>query len=564
MRDRSLLVWILFGACGAAFASGWPQWGAGPTHESSSAATGQPLEFTLDDVIYDPLAPLEQAASGEDLLVHYQAPIVDGDDVFMTFKTGTFTDRAHWDSQVWNVKRLARTGGHLAEVWSMASDWKPEPYSLASWEPVFHPALSGDSVYAPGLGGSLLRFRRSDGMDLGRVNPFGDTLDPEIFVSGPLTIDAEGNVLYNAIKLDTSTDASPFDSDVLGAWLVRVTPDGSSSAVSYATLVAGAPAGTDDCLGEFSSLDLPWPPSPDAVPPNTPYACGSQRPGLNVAPAVAPDGTIYTVSRAHRNDRYAYLVAVNANLTPKWHASLRDRFSDGCGVLIPSDDSSNGCRSNANVGVDPATNSPGAGRVVDQASSSPGVAPDGSVLYGAFTAYNYREGHLMKFSPDGAYLGTYPFGWDLTPAIYRHGKAYSILLKENHYGPVGAEQYLITQLNASLHVEWSFTSTNTESCARQPDGSLQCVADHPNGFEWCINAIATDASGTVFVNSEDGGLYAIAQGGTQVGHRFLQLALGAAYTPLAIGDDGLIYTQNFGHLFVVGATPDPIFANGFE
>jgi hypothetical protein len=33
---------------------------------------------------------------------------------------------------------------------------------------------------------------------------------------------------------------------------------------------------------------------------------------------------------------------------------------------------------------------------------------------------------------------------------------------------------------------------------------------------------------------------------------FLQLALGAAYTPLSIGSDGKIYAQNAGHLFVLG------------
>jgi hypothetical protein len=33
---------------------------------------------------------------------------------------------------------------------------------------------------------------------------------------------------------------------------------------------------------------------------------------------------------------------------------------------------------------------------------------------------------------------------------------------------------------------------------------------------------------------------------------FLKLALGAAYTPLAIGADGLVYTQNDGTLFVTG------------
>lgn len=550
-------------------ASGWPQWGAGPRHENSSAASGQSLDFTRDDIVYDPLASQEQAASGGGLYVHYQAPIVDsvgvdGTDVFMTFKSGTFTDRTHWESQAWNIKRLNSNSGHLVEIWSVASDWKPEPFGLAKWEPVFHAALQDQTVYAPGFGGSLLRFNRADGMDLGRVNPFGGTLDPQIFVSGPLTIDSDGNVLYNAVKLDVSSGTSSLDNDVLGAWLVRVAPDGDSSIVSYASLVADAPAGTDNCLGEFSAGQMPLPPSTDAVPPYTAYTCGSQRPGLNVAPAVAPDGTIYTVSRAHRNDRYGYLVAVNANLTPKWHASLRDRFNDGCGVIVPADGSVGGCRSGAIVGVDPATNSPGAGRVRDEASSSPTVGPDGTVWYGAFSGYNYSEGHLMKFSPQGNYLGTYPFGWDLTPTVYRHDGSYSILLKENHYGPAGAQEFRITQLDPALHVEWSFKATNTQTCARQPDGSLQCVSDHPYGFEWCVNAAAVDADGTVFVNSEDGGLYAIAQGGTQVGHRFLQLALGAAYTPLAIGDDGLIYTQNFGHLFVVGATPNLIFANSFE
>ena len=93
---------------------------------------------------------------------------------------------------------------------------------------------------------------------------------------------------------------------------------------------------------------------------------------------------------------------------------------------------------------------------------------------------------------------------------------------------------------------------NTESCTRNPDGSLTCTSDHPFGFEWCINAGAVDKNGTVYANSEDGNLYAIRQGGVMKDRMFLQLALGAAYTPLSIGPDGKIYTQNAGHLFVVG------------
>ena len=68
---------------------------------------------------------------------------------------------------------------------------------------------------------------------------------------------------------------------------------------------------------------------------------------------------------------------------------------------------------------------------------------------------------------------------------------------------------------------------------------------------------AVDANGNIYVNSEDGNLYALPQGNADVftvptGNLFLNLALGAAYTPLSIGPDGKFYTQNNGHLFVVG------------
>jgi hypothetical protein len=56
----------------------------------------------------------------------------------------------------------------------------------------------------------------------------------------------------------------------------------------------------------------------------------------------------------------------------------------------------------------------------------------------------------------------------------------------------------------------------------------------------------------VYANSEDGNLYAINQGGILKANIFLDLALGAAYTPLAVGPDGKIYTENKGTLFVIG------------
>jgi outer membrane protein assembly factor BamB len=149
---------------------------------------------------------------------------------------------------------------------------------------------------------------------------------------------------------------------------------------------------------------------------------------------------------------------------------------------------------------------------------------------------------------------------------------YSIVIKDNHYSEVGSycnvesicpsdrtgtypndpESYFITRLNPALKVEWKFQNTNTLSCTRQPDGSVTCVSDHPNGFEWCVNAFGIDSNGVVYANSEDGNIFAINPDGTLKEKRFLQLAIGAAYTPLTIGPDGKTYTQNFGHLFVLG------------
>jgi outer membrane protein assembly factor BamB len=73
--------------------------------------------------------------------------------------------------------------------------------------------------------------------------------------------------------------------------------------------------------------------------------------------------------------------------------------------------------------------------------------------------------------------------------------------------------------------------------------------------------VAVDRDGVVYANSEDGNLYAIDRSGQLVGRIFLKAAIGAAYTPLAIGHDGRVYTQNDGTLFVVGDRQDQIALN---
>jgi outer membrane protein assembly factor BamB len=524
----------------------WSQIGANPKHTGSVPVAAQPLLHLLSDITYDPFVAQELEATGGGLVVHYQVPLVDGDDVYMEFKSGQYTAPEHWETQIWSIHDLRWQNGALADHWTAMSDWKPVPANgAAGWEPVFHALLANGSVYMPAAGGTLLQVDRNDGHVIKRINPFA-SVDPNVYVSGVPAADTAGNIYYGAFALDAS---APWSNDITGAWLVRVKPDGSAAAVTFASLVPNAPKPTDQCTISFAKTQPhPWPPTVNAVAPTA--TCGAIRPGINAAPAIAADGTVYVAGHSNFNSGYGFIVAVNPDLTPKWSTSMRNIFNDGCGVLIPYGTNSSACRAGATLGVDPSNNQPGSGAVLDDSTASPVVLPDGSVLYGSYTGYNGARGHLIRFSSTGAILASYDFGWDTTPAVWEHNGTYSIVLKENFYLQ---EAYYITQLDPNLKKEWQFKNTNTHACGRGPDGNVTCV-DEQNGFEWCVNAPAVDIRGTVYANSEDGNLYAIAQGGVLEDKIFLQLALGAAYTPISIGPDGRLYAQNAGHLFAVGGS----------
>jgi len=566
---RSLVVSLALLLASTLTAQDWPQWGRTSLHDGIAVGPGDRFDRIEAQVVIDPFAQQERDASGFDsILVHYPVPLVDGNDVYLLEKSGTFSTRQTSETQRWNVKNMRRTTAGLTKQWMFASDWMPAPSARPnggpSWEPVFHPALSADAVWVPGAGGTMFKVRRTDGVQLARVNPFGNTINSTIYVAGPPAIDAGGNVFYNAMQLSAS---APWTADPGGAWLVRIAANGTTSMVSFGTLVP-SPAPDALCTTQFAQglSDLPLPPSRNAVAPTA--RCGPQRPGLNVAPAIAADGTIYTISRAHLNDRYGFLVAVNANLTPKWAASLRERFNDGCNVGLPQNGAPGGCRADSITGVDPTDNLRGSGRIQDDSTSSPVVLPDGNVLYGAYTRYNYSQGHLMKFSAAGDFIGAYGFGWDVTPAVWSHDGTYSIVMKENRYNagsycrsdvclprnisaPNDPEGYFVTQLDSNLRVEWQYRNTESRECERFGDTIVCSPPVTSHGFEWCVNALAVDRFGVVYANSEDGNLYAISQGGGLRQRIFLDTALGAAYTPLAIGGDGKIYTQNNGTLFVI-------------
>jgi outer membrane protein assembly factor BamB len=548
MRSLAVVLIPLLAVSPAVAQQAWNQWAGGPQHTGSLDVTGQPLVRELANVVVDPFAEILRAEARGALLVHYQSPLSDGSDVFMEVKTGTYTNFRAWETQTWNVRKFQWEDRQLVLRWTAESDWDPVPAVAVRGprvEPVFHAALGKNFVYMPGAGGTILEVDRDTGAIARRLGQFTTAIDPQTYVTSPVTIDADGNLYYNAVRMAAE---DPWTTDISDAWLVKIASDGTASRARYSALVTNAPAATGMCLNQFSVIEhpRPWPPSVDAVPPSV--ICGAQRPGINIAPAVGSDGTIYTISRAHLTPRWGWLVAVNPDLTTKWSSSLRNRFQDGCNVLIPQNGSAGGCRAGTRTGVDPADNEFGSGLVEDSSSSTPVVAPDGTIFYGAYSSYNDGRGHMMRFSAGGEFLHAYPFGWDVTPAIWQHDGTYSLITKENHYREV---QYYVTQLNPELQVEWQFLATNTMRCSRDEDGTLDCV-EGDRTFEWCVNSLAVDRRGVVYVNSEDGHLYAIDQGGTVRERFFLQLALGAAYTPVSLGTDGKIYTQNAGRLFVVG------------
>ena len=572
-----------------AFAQFWPQWALNPQHTGQVNVAGQPLNRIQASLVYDPLVPAEMAATAGDLSVHYQVPLIDGSSVFMEFKSGTY-NKNRYSTQTWGENGFQWQNGQLAQIWSFTSDWKAPGSQADFWEPVFHGVLANGYIYVPGAGGTLFKLNKATGTPVARINPFG-SLDPNIIVAGVPTADGNGNIFYNAIQqFNGGNGLSFYKHDIVDSWLVKVAANDGTATVSYSVLVGQtaanslpSPAPDDPCLTVFDTSQLPWPPAPSALPPTSP--CGTMRPALNAAPAIALDGTIYTITRTHLLDgtnRYGGMAAVNPDLSPKWWTSFRDRLDDGCnndagsfpGALLPASGTPGGCRLGSTPGVDPAQNTRPGARVLDDASSSITVAPDGSLLYGSYTRYDFARGHLLKFDANGQFQGSYSFGWDSTPAIYAHGSTYSIVIKDNEYGggpqfgsycnvdaicpPRQNGPFFITQLSPSLQVEWKFQSTNNLSCTRNADGSVTCVSNTsgtqwPNvGFEWCINAPVVDAQGVVYANSEDGNLYAIKQGGILKQNIFLDQALGAAYTPLAIGPDGRIYTENKGVLFAIG------------
>src|SRR3954454_5182889 len=177
MLRRLFVVTVSLAAALTAHAQ-WLQFGGNARHTSSSAVSAQPLARVLADVVHDPLVPYELIDGGGNLYAHYASPLLDGDDVFMSFKSPAD------HGILWSVHRLHWENGQLVEKWAAPTDWQPVPPKPNLWEPAFQSVLSNGFIYAPATGGTLLQIDRNSGSIVKRINPFA-TIDALTFVSGP-------------------------------------------------------------------------------------------------------------------------------------------------------------------------------------------------------------------------------------------------------------------------------------------------------------------------------------------------------------------------------------------
>ncbi|MCU1255366.1 MAG: hypothetical protein JWM83_1665, partial [Candidatus Angelobacter sp.] len=143
----------------------WAQWGLNARHTLFDGdVAGQALNQNIVNIVYDFNVAAEQADpnAGGTLLVHYQVPLVDGNNVFIESKDGTYSNDTY-STQKWHQNKYTWQNGTLVKVWTFNTDWFAPGSSNLFWEPVYHAALANGFLYDPGQGGTIFKINKSTG-----------------------------------------------------------------------------------------------------------------------------------------------------------------------------------------------------------------------------------------------------------------------------------------------------------------------------------------------------------------------------------------------------------------
>lgn len=262
---------------------------------------------------------------------------------------------------------------------------------------------------------------------------------------------------------------------------------------------------------------------------------GIDRVAFNSAPAITADGsTLYCAIAAGGWGR-GYLVSVD---TKTLNVNHRIQM------------------------LDPLNNQPAS--VVADGTSSPLIAPDGSVFFGVLEnsfASNNDRGWMLHYSGDLSQTFTPgQFGWDITASIVPSSvkpdgssSRYYIASKYNNYYGLGTGDGMnkVGLLDPTLTQQ---DNSNTATVMYEVETLLGQSPIQGKGFyEWCINSIAIDVPGkTAIVNSEDGWCYAWNLATGQITSKIqLTAGIGEAYTSTVIAPNGNVYAISNGMLFAI-------------
>lgn len=474
----------------------WSAYGHGAQHDGLSSAPSQPLSRIVWQTPLDLNPP-----TGDELTIHYGSPLITrSNTVIVSVKTqagGAFV-----------VKALIGATG--ASKWTQPTDYILPPHD---WVPSYSPALTPrNRLYFAGGGGTVYYCDNPDAAApvIGQIAFYGlsnytansNSYLANVFIDTPITSDRYGNIFFGF----QVTGATPVN---LRGGVARIDYNGSGTWISASNAV---------------------------------HNVGIGKVTQNCAPALSNDHkTLYVT--VNSTTYYAYLLALDSRtLAVLNFVRLKDAH-------FPAND--------ANLG--------------DNGSSSATVGPDGDVYFGVQEnplQSNNNRGWLLHFNSTLTQLKLPgAFGWDATASIvpaslvpsYHGNSAYLLATKYNNYadsGGDGVNKMGILDPNDSFTDPVSGISVMKEIltiAGQTPDPDY--TATYPNAvYEWCINSAAVDPfTKSILVNNEDGKLYRWdLTSNTLTETRVLTTGRGEAYTPTAVGVDGLVYAINNSIIFAVG------------
>lgn len=408
----------------------------------------------LTPIPQDITAKITNAADGF-LQIHEPAPLTSGNFLaFGTHAAGNLDDPDDRSLDVSGVEiwrwspSVTAPDAHLVHVASVPSSWQSVDAAVRSFGYVTNGymqqvpvAFAANALLVPQSSGRFARVNPSTGSTISTVDPFIGTPfsgDARLTTAGGLTVAADGTVYYTAVAWPL--DPVRLGTDFRGAWLVRISPSGTSTIVPWtqiASAAVGIPQRNDNCVWPFGTGGTPGPTGPDSQPPL--FHCGLQRPEMNAAIAIRPtDGHLIAYSAANNNIWDGWLIDVDpATLTSVRAYSTRERFLEGCGVRTPltgSIDFGDDCNvitagGTTHIGFAGDFNRPQSFRGDGIMDNYPfctalGDCGIGGYIFGFFgDGEEDARGTIVMFHADGSVARiNRDYGWEVTPSVDAQGR----------------------------------------------------------------------------------------------------------------------------------------------